>query len=167
MIEELSQQAPRPWYREPWPWALFGLPALTIVAGVITVVLALRSNDGLVEDDYYQQGLAINKTLARDDEAKLAGLHATMSLKESSLRVHLASDTHRVLPDTLKMRWLHPTRGGEDRTLQLTRQGDDYVAELPPIMAGRWKLVIEDPQGRWRIVGTSVMPFAGQIEIHP
>ena len=52
-----------PWYREPWPWLLMSGPATVIVAGIYTSVLAFSGTDGLVADDYYKQGLAMNKTL--------------------------------------------------------------------------------------------------------
>ena len=38
--------------------------------GLITLWLAITSFDGLVADDYYKQGLAINQTLARADAAQ-------------------------------------------------------------------------------------------------
>ena len=56
----------QPWYKERWPWILMAGPALVIVAGIITVWLAVISNDGLVSDDYYKQGLAVNQRLQRD-----------------------------------------------------------------------------------------------------
>ncbi len=40
-------------------------PLTVIVASVFTLWLAVRSEDGLVADDYYKRGLAINQTLAR------------------------------------------------------------------------------------------------------
>ena len=55
-----------PWYREPWPWLLMAGPAAVVVAGFATLWLAVSSNDGLVADDYYKQGLAINQTLQRE-----------------------------------------------------------------------------------------------------
>jgi hypothetical protein len=46
----------------------------------------------------------------------------------------------------------HATRAGHDMRLRLApvREGV-YQAELPPLPAGRWRIVIEDPQGTWRI----------------
>jgi len=35
-------------------------PAAVIVAGFFTMALAFRTEDGLVAEDYYKQGLAIN-----------------------------------------------------------------------------------------------------------
>jgi hypothetical protein len=41
-----------------------------IVAGFITAWLAVISNDGLVTDDYYKQGLTVNQRLQRDHQAE-------------------------------------------------------------------------------------------------
>ena len=53
-------------------------PAVVIVAGVITLWLAVRSSDGLVTDDYYKQGLAVNQVLERDHRAAALGLRADL-----------------------------------------------------------------------------------------
>ena len=42
----------QPWYREPWPWILMAGPGIVIIGAVITIWLAVVSNDGLVTDDY-------------------------------------------------------------------------------------------------------------------
>ena len=56
----------QPWYREPWPWILMSGPAAVIVAGAVTTWMAFASADGLVADDYYKRGLAINAVLKRE-----------------------------------------------------------------------------------------------------
>ena len=68
--------AQRPWYREPWPWLLMLGPALVIVAGAVTVALAVVSDDGVIAEDYYKRGLAIDRVLARDARARELGLSA-------------------------------------------------------------------------------------------
>ena len=46
----------RPWYREPWPWVLIAIPALTVIASAITLWLAISNPDPLaVESTEYQQ----------------------------------------------------------------------------------------------------------------
>ena len=49
-----------------------------IVAGVYTTVLAFTSSDGLVADDYYKQGLAINKTLKREERARALDMNVVL-----------------------------------------------------------------------------------------
>ena len=49
----------RPWYRHGWVWFLAGIPASAIIAGSITIWIAVSTADSLVADDYYKEGLAI------------------------------------------------------------------------------------------------------------
>ncbi|HRJ64128.1 MAG TPA: FixH family protein, partial [Brevundimonas sp.] len=44
-------------------------PGLVVIAGVVTAWIAFSGADGLVADDYYKQGLGINRTIARDARA--------------------------------------------------------------------------------------------------
>ncbi|MEQ1516273.1 MAG: FixH family protein, partial [Usitatibacteraceae bacterium] len=39
---------PEPWYRQRWPWLLMAGPAIVVVAGFVTLALAIQSSDGLV-----------------------------------------------------------------------------------------------------------------------
>ena len=66
------RDATQPWYREPWPWILMAGPAIVVVAGFATLAIAVKTDDGLVADDYYKQGLAINRVL----RARRAGARA-------------------------------------------------------------------------------------------
>ncbi len=52
-----------PWYRQFWPWFIVSIPATTVLACLVLITLAVISDDGLVSDDYYREGLAINKRL--------------------------------------------------------------------------------------------------------
>jgi hypothetical protein len=100
-----------PWYRERWPWILMSGPAIVIVAGLFTAWLAFSSEDGLVVDDYYKQGLAINQTLGRSDAAARLGIIAQVSQSGSRVRVVLQGAT---APAVLSLRLVHPTRAGMD-----------------------------------------------------
>ena len=64
----------RPWYREPWPWILAAGPFIVVVAACYTAWLAVKSNDGLVTEDYYRKGLSANQTIARSEQAGRIGL---------------------------------------------------------------------------------------------
>ncbi len=53
-----------PWWRFPLLWMVLAGPALVVVASFATLWLALRTPDPVVAEDYYRQGIEINRTLA-------------------------------------------------------------------------------------------------------
>ena len=63
MNQQALLHSTRPWFREPWVWLLIALPASAVLGGMVTIWIAVDSDDGLVVDDYYKRGLEINKKL--------------------------------------------------------------------------------------------------------
>jgi hypothetical protein len=124
-------------------------PAAVILAGAATIWLAFASADGLVADDYYKRGLAINQVLAREDNARRLGVRASIEAAQGRLRVTLAG----AAPEALFAQLAHATRAGHDVRLRLAPVAAGvYEAELPPLPAGRWSVVLEDPRREWRVV---------------
>ena len=139
----------KPWYREPWPWILMSGPAAVLVAGSATMWVAFASADGLVADDYYRQGLAINKRLAKEDEADRRGISAEVRLTPDRLHIEL----HGEAPPALFVQLAHATRAGHDLRLRLTPVAPGaYEAQVDDLPRGHWHVIIEDPRGAWRIV---------------
>jgi hypothetical protein len=143
------------WYREPWPWLLMSGPLIVVVAGLVSAWLAVRSDDGLVADDYYKQGLAVNQTLHRD--ALAADRHyeasATASPDLNHIRLHLTGTAQ--LPDALRLTLSHATRSGLDQTINLLQvEPGWYESSLRAPARGRWHLVLEDQRRTWRMTGT-------------
>jgi hypothetical protein len=138
----------RPWYREPWPWLLMSGPAAVVVAGAFTSWLAFASADGLVAEDYYRKGLAINRVLAREEEASRLGISAEMRLEPG----RVVAELHGAAPEVVFAHLAHATRAGHDVRLRLARGADGrYAAPLPPLPPGRWHIALEDARGAWRI----------------
>ncbi|MFB0936289.1 MAG: FixH family protein [Propionivibrio sp.] len=143
-----------PWYRHRWPWLLMLGPFTVIVAGVITLWLALRSNDGLVADDYYKQGLAINEVTSRDRRAAELELRGEVSLDTERQLVRVALNRGKLaeMPGILVLKLSHPTRGGLDQSFRLQRDNSGgYSAGLTGIPTGRWYLSLEDEAREWRL----------------
>ena len=139
----------KPWYREPWPWLLMAGPAAVLIAGAATTWIAFASADGLVAEDYYKQGLGINKRLAREEAARRLGISAEVRIEPGSIRVELRGAS----PQALFVHLAHATRAGHDVRLRLAPvSGGAYSADLEPLAAGRWRVVIEDPRAQWRLV---------------
>lgn len=53
----------KPWWRYGYVWMVIGGPAAVVVAGFYTLWLAISMPDPVLTEDYYQQGIDINKTL--------------------------------------------------------------------------------------------------------
>ena len=138
------------WYREPWPWILMSGPAAVMLAGAFTTALAISSNDGLVAEDYYKQGLAINRVLAREEHAAALGVTATVLFSEARDHVKV-SFSGATPPPTLRLA-IRGARAAADRKVVLPHRGGGFSeASLEPPPPGRWPLAIEDGAGSWRL----------------
>lgn len=61
----------QPWWKFGHVWLVIAGPAIVVVAGIATVVIAVRTPDPVVAQDYYRRGIEINRTLAAGDKALL------------------------------------------------------------------------------------------------
>lgn len=155
-MNNISRTSQRPWYREPWPWILMAGPAIVVVAGLATAYLAVISNDGLVEDDYYKQGLAVNQSMARGQHAGELGMEAEIVRGDDGMliRVFLRAVEPARLPEALSLKITHPTRSGTDQKLVLRNDGAGfYAGTLDAPISGRWHVVLEDDKHEWRLAG--------------
>jgi len=62
-----ARQDAQPWWRHGHVWLIIAGPALVIVAGFVTLWLAIRHPDPVVAEDYYRRGLQINQALERGE----------------------------------------------------------------------------------------------------
>ncbi len=151
----------RPWYREPWPWILAAGPALAVIGGAVTAILAVTTEDGLVVDDYYRQGLAVNATMAREERARRLGVTAILQLTPRRDGVNVAVTQARGRPGRIRLTFAHPTRSGQDQSVILQPgPAGGYDAALSPIRINAWQVVLEDETSGWRLAGT--LPAQGE-----
>jgi hypothetical protein len=156
----------KPWYREPWPWILAAGPFIVVIAGITTAWIAIKTNDGLVTEDYYKKGLAANQTIAQSDRAIKAGLKAGIHVTEDRLTISLsAAETSFVMPPKLMVTVSHPTRAGLDQTRLMTRTLEKYTADFHLPAAGHWLVLVEDEAKTWRLMGNVVLPAQGETII--
>lgn len=160
------------WYRNPLVWMLIAFPAWSVVAGITTVVTAFRVFDGVVVDDYYARGKAINVTIERDVAAQRRGITALATLapagagSEQTVAVVLTALDVAALPATLKLAFLHATHGGADALVELVRTAPGaYLAAVPPLAHGKYYLQIEAED--WRIVGALRQPGENASSLGP
>lgn len=142
-----------PWYKEPWPW-LFMLPiAVTVIVGINMLRLSIVTADGLVSDDYYKEGKAINRSLERDDAARAIGARAIAELDPvtGDFQVTLTADLER-WPAGLNLKVVHPTREGFDTEVFLRHARDGvFQGQLESLVPGPRLLELHPPENDWRL----------------
>ncbi|MGA8260602.1 MAG: FixH family protein [Arenicellales bacterium] len=147
------------WYKQPMVWMVIGIPLTSVILGIGMIVLAFHDWDGLVVDDYYKEGLAINQTLERDAHAAALGLTAKVRFEAATGRVSLSLSGSPSFqsPAVLKLGFYHATRQGLDRVLSLRRDANGvYSATMPALPYGRWYVSAETPQ--WRLIKEVMLP---------
>ncbi len=157
----------KPWYRQPLVLMLILLPASVVVAGFITLYLAIRSNDGLVDDDYYQHGQEINRVLNREQAARRYGLQgrARIDAAHGTIHVQLSSNA-AIAPARMTLKILYATRAGLDQIVTLTRDTDGaYQAALPTLAPGHWYLQLSADD--WRLNGELHAPADSDTVLAP
>ena len=149
-----------PWYREPLVWMVLAIPATAVLGGIVMLVLANLTWDGLVADDYYRQGMQINRSLARDAEAARLGLGATLTFPAPGVvEVRLAGIHGKAVSggERLTLRFAHATRSGADVRVRLTRSADGgWRGALPPLPPGKWYVELGNEQ--WRLAAPARIP---------
>lgn len=152
MTTEMKAEPGTPWFRQFWPWFLIILPGTVVIAALWTLVIANRYADDLVVDEYYKEGLAINRQLVRQQRATELGLRASLSTAGRELTVEISGALS--LPQ-LRLILSHPMEAEKDITLPLTRrQAGVYAVTLPVTLDGRWHWIIDAGDGSdWRLDG--------------
>ncbi|MCK6407836.1 FixH family protein [Thauera sp.] len=167
MRHKKTEQPVEPWYRQGWPWFLIAWPATAVVAGIATLVIAAKTFDGMVVDDYYKEGQAIVQTLGRVEQARKLGLRAALRVRSESIHVELSATEPGSLPPSIRVTVAHPTRGGLDQEMVVAGSAGVYELELSPLGTGRWLFVIEDEARSWRMDGSAYLPAETEIRIDP
>lgn len=144
-----------PWYKEFYVWFIILFPVLAILAGIATTILAVQSDDGLVVDDYYKQGLEINRKLGRDQSAIGYGLNAEIEIdaKQENVSIKLKADSRFNYPDNFSATFLHSTRAGLDKEANMALvQDNTYQGKLGLLARGKWYVHLQ--RDDWRLIKT-------------
>ncbi len=149
-----------PWYKQFWPWFLISLPASVVVAAMITLGIAIKTDDGLVSDDYYREGLAVHKNAASTAHARALGIAARLDYRPAAdaLRIYL----NQPLPAESRgmvLRIVHPTRPRQDQEITLRSLTEEILdGRLAPLGPAHWKLQLYPTDKAWRIEGRLKLP---------
>ncbi len=140
------------WSKNPIVWMVIFFPCLAVVAGFYTLYLAMESDDGLVDSNYYKEGMGINKTIGRDLKAIEQNINGLISINSEtgSIQTKFSSDINA---KTIDFKLVHRTIPGFDQNITLTRVEDTmlYTGVIKPLpkAGGRWRW--EVTHDGWRI----------------
>lgn len=62
-----SSNEGQPWWRYGHVWLVISGPLIVVVAALVTGWIAISNPDPVLAQDYYRQGIEINKTLAQQN----------------------------------------------------------------------------------------------------
>ncbi len=147
-----SGRAPSPWRSAPLLWFVVGLPVAVVIAGFVTLAIAVRSSDDVVRDDFRKEGLAIYPDPGRDAAATTLGARARLTHDAATevLRVELALERGEP-PSSLLVVLSHATRAEFDRMVTLRGDGRAFEGRIEPLPPGHWYVEITPPDRQWRL----------------
>ncbi|MCP3750965.1 FixH family protein [Pseudomonas sp. SBB6] len=150
-----SATAASPWYKHLWPWIIIGVLATSVTLSLTMVTIAVNNPDNLVNDNYYEAGKGINRSLDRELLAQTLNLKASVHLDELTGEVDVRL-TGNSQPQTLELNLISPTQPQKDRKIVLTRSDSEagrYLGQLSDKVEGRRfvELLGSQDQHVWRL----------------
>lgn len=150
-MSETHARQSRSWFREPFMWLVVGIPMLTVVAGLSTVVIASRHSDPVVADEFRKEGLAIQHDPARDLAAARVGARAEATITPTQMTVNVTLAVGDA-PGALVAVLSHGTRAELDRLVVLDRGPDGhYQATFESLEPGHWYVELSPRDRSWRL----------------
>jgi hypothetical protein len=147
--------ASSPWYKHLWPWIIIAILACSVTLTLSMVTIAVNNPDNLVNDNYYEAGKGINRSLDRELLAKSLNLRASVHLDEltGETDVRLTGNSQ---PETVELNLISPTQPEKDRKITLARSASEpgrYVGQLSDKVEGRRfvELLGEQNGQTWRL----------------
>lgn len=136
-----------------------------MIVAVFQVYFALNSPNDLVKENYYKEGLAINKELGKQQLAKDLGIEALLTIDELTGTVLL--NTSGATTDNLEIRFVHAATAAKDFSLNLVKIHDDqYRGQLEKGISGHWVTYLESTAG-WQISGRLNMEQSNTLKLLP
>lgn len=149
---QLTEQN-KPWYQYPLVWMMIAIPFSAVIMGVVMIWLAVDTDDGLVADDYYKQGLEINRDISRDKRSTELGLNAVINFDNTArlIKLEFEKGLLQAYPQNFKLHLQHATRANSDIYVTLNHgMTNQYIGNLKrSISEGVWYFEIADAD--WKL----------------
>ncbi len=124
-------------------------PSASVIVAVIQISYALNSPNDLVKENYYKEGLGINKVLDKRQMARDLNIEGTVTIDNLTGEVLLSTKN---TPDlTLSLSFINSAVAEKDFILSMIRISENqYRGQLVRTLTGIWNLHLESDTG-WQI----------------
>jgi uncharacterized protein len=163
------------WYKEPWMLLVLGGPIVVVIASIITGIIAWHGADNVVSQDYYKQGVNINKNLYRDAKASEYQMLANAQFDPGNRKITLRLEGKTTLPAELIFSLSVANKQSEFESAQkigLTQtQSGLYEGQLkemsrtPALNLNLWHVQVDGTD--WRLTADWHDPAKTSLQLKP
>ena len=160
------EQAPAPWFKQPWLWFVLAPLFAVLIYASIFVYVAVTTSDGVVKEDYYKVAHGMNIDTSRADRARELQVQADLKLDmvtgDANLRLNSLLNSY---PDQLRLSIIHPTHQKYDQILTL-RSVDGkglYATSLQGTITSKRYLSLTPIDDSWQVRLEISPPFEDQL----
>lgn len=151
-----------PWFKQFWPWFILSPLLIVICAGFWMLYIAIVTNDGVIVDNFYKDGLGIEVRTEQDSLARELGLKADLKWAGDDLSLTL-SGVITGYPNQLSLLIVFPTKSSRDINVLLDHQGAGlYRGTVTEEASGNRQLQVEPiteaGAPTWRLHAQAVVP---------
>lgn len=149
MLYKVNLMKTTPWYKQFWPWFIIAIPMSSVIVAVIQISFALNSPNDLVKENYYKEGLGINKVLDKRKKAQELAIEASVTIDNLTGEVLLS--TKNTQDQQLTLNFVNSAIADKDFSLVMTQVAENqYRGQLSKSLQGIWNLYLESDSG-WQI----------------
>jgi uncharacterized protein len=157
----------QPWYKQFWPWFLIFLPVCSMVLSFNMLRLAMNTEDSLVQDDYYNEGRAINLSIEKVELAKQLGIQTQILVTEKDITLTVLQGQFAD-GSALTLDFFHATQDFKDFNIVLLKDAKGlYRASLDKPLEGKWHVSLHPHDNQWKIQQVISLPQQTPIVFNP
>ena len=164
-----TNEALRPWYRQPWLWFLLTPLIAVFIVGTSYAYLSVVTFDGMVKGDYAKSAKSFNIDASRLTQAETLGLKADLYVDEVTGDLRLQMHANETFTnETLLLSVIHPTMEDLDQDLTLALRPDgNYYGTLSKNIQGKRYIHLMDVGESWRMMTEANTPWPATITLVP
>jgi len=140
-------------FQEPMVWLMVGIPALTVIAGIATLIIALRSGElDSVPSPVVRVAQTQTLRSPADATASRLGYRGLLRIDRHQnpwqLQIQIAPES--AASGKLQVLFVHPQFAKQDVLIELEK---DFGALSKPLPFIPQQVVVTDSSGIWRLIG--------------